>query len=55
MLKAFGLLIEDFTQLQMIKNAQHWAVDLAFTPIDNKKHIPLHVLEDLITGEQRIV
>jgi hypothetical protein len=51
MVKAFGFSVDEFPALLMIKNSAHWAVDLAFTPIDNKKHIPLQVLEDLVADE----
>lgn len=51
MVKAFGFSVDEFPALLMIKNSAHWAVDLAFTPLDNKKHIPLQVLEDLVADE----
>jgi len=50
MLKQFGLNLDDFKQLSLIKASSHWCIDLGFDKED-KKHIPLHVLEGLIATD----
>lgn len=54
--QAYKLPIQIFPELQMIKASRHPIVDMAFTdPEVDKKHVPLHVMEDLVSGDKRLL
>lgn len=46
----FKLDFRDFPELKVIVNCRNWLVDMAFLPPTDSKFVPLHVIEDLITG-----
>jgi hypothetical protein len=52
----FKLQLNSFPALQTIKQSRHPIVDMAFTdPATDSKHVPVHVMEDLISGDQRLL
>jgi len=51
----FDLDFKDFPELKAIVNCRNWLVDLAFLPPSESKFVPLNVLEDLITGNQKML
>lgn len=54
--QAFKLQLNRYSALQTIKASRHPIVDMAFTdPKTDSKHVPLHVMEDLISGDQRLL
>lgn len=54
--QAFKLPLRKYPTLQTIKSSRHPIVDMAFTdPKTDTKHVPLHVMEDLISGDQRLL
>jgi hypothetical protein len=55
-MQAFYLSIQDFPELQIIKQSRHPIVDMAFTdPASDSQHIPLHVMEELLGGDLRLI
>jgi len=54
--KEFKLNLQQFPELQTIKSSRHPIVDMAFTdPATDPRHVPLHVMEDLISGDVRLL
>jgi hypothetical protein len=54
--QAFKLQLNRYPTLQTIKSSRHPIVDMAFTdPKTDSKHVPLYVMEDLISGDQRLL
>ena len=55
-LEEFKLDLKQYPQLQTIKQSRHPIVDMAFTdPATDHKHVPLHVMEDLVAGDARLL
>jgi hypothetical protein len=54
--QAYKLQIQKYPELELIKASRHPIVDMAFTdPEVDKKHVPLHVMEDLLSGDKRLL
>jgi len=54
--QAFKLQLQKYPTLALIKGSRHPIVDMSFTdPAVDSKHVPLHVMEDLIRSDQRLL
>lgn len=54
--QAFKLQLNKFPALQEIKSARHPIIDMSFTdPAVDSKHVPLHVMEDLVSEDKRLL
>ena len=51
----FKLDFRDFPELKVIVNCRNWLIDMAFLPSTDSKFVPIHVIEDLITGNQKML
>lgn len=48
----FGYSLSAYPELALMRSARHGIVDMAFTdPEKDKKHVPLHVMEDLVKAD----
>jgi hypothetical protein len=51
----YKLDFRDFPELKVIVNCRNWLVDMAFLPPSDSKFVPINVVEDLITGNQKML
>ena len=51
-----GYQLSAYPDLALMRSARHGIIDMAFTdPKTDKKHVPLHVMEDLVKSDQRLL
>ena len=51
----FGLNLRDYPELRIIVMSRNGLVDMHFTEPTSSKYVPLHVMEDLIEGDRRLL
>jgi hypothetical protein len=47
--------LKDFPKLQIIVQSKNGLVDMAFLDPKDAKYVPLFVMEDLLTGDRRLL